>query len=106
MPPGRTTAPPRTLNTPSIADRGIAADRGTVVAREEAEHGGIKFGSATTHQPADGRLYLKDNDIAHVDDRMLPVTADLIPSDAASHALDPETADRLWDMSQRMLLSS
>jgi len=37
---------------------------------------------------------------------MLPLTADLIPADAASHALDPQAADRLWDMSRRMLLSS
>ncbi len=53
-----------------------------------------------------GGVYLKDSDIAPVDDRMLPLTANLIPADATSHALDPEAADRLWDMSRRMLLSS
>lgn len=53
-----------------------------------------------------GWVYLKDSDIAPVDDRTLPVTADLIPADAASHALDPDVADRLWDLSRQLLLAS
>lgn len=52
-----------------------------------------------------GGVYLKDSDIAPIDDRTLPVTADLIPADAASHALDPTAADRLWDLSQALLSS-
>ncbi len=76
--------------------------------KKTAEQGAATLVFAATSPQLDGigGVYLKDNDIAPVDDRMLPVTADLIPADAASHALDPEAADRLWDMSRRMLLSS
>lgn len=76
--------------------------------KKTAEQGAATLVFAATSPQLDGigGVYLKDSDIAPVDDRMLPVTADLIPSEAASHALDPEAADRLWDMSRRMLLAS
>jgi len=66
----------------------------------------LVFAATSPHLDGIGGVYLKDSDIAPIDDRVLPVTADLIPADAASHALDPEAADRLWSMSQRMLLST
>ena len=50
-----------------------------------------------------GGVYLKDNDIAPLDDELKPLTADRIPSDAMSHTLDPESARRLWELSERML---
>ena len=50
-----------------------------------------------------GGVYLKDNDIAPLDDEPKPLTADRIPSDAMSHSLDPQSARRLWDLSERML---
>jgi len=75
--------------------------------KKTAEQGAATLVFAATSPQLDGigGVYLKDSDIAPVDDRMLPVTADSIPSDAASHALDPEAADRLWDMSRQMLLA-
>jgi len=76
--------------------------------KKTAEQGAATLVFAATSRQLDGigGVYLKDSDIAPVDDQMLPLTADLIPADAASHALDPQAADRLWDMSRRMLLSS
>ena len=50
-----------------------------------------------------GGVYLKDNDIAPVDDEQKPLTTDQIPSDAMSHSLDPASAQRLWELSERML---
>lgn len=50
-----------------------------------------------------GGVYLKDNDIAPLDDEPRPLTADHIPSDAMSHTLDPQSARRLWEMSEQML---
>ncbi len=76
--------------------------------KKTAEQGAATLVFAATSPQLDdiGGVYLRDSDIAPVDDWTLPLTANLIPADAASHALDPEAADRLWDMSRRMLLSS
>jgi len=75
--------------------------------KKTADQGAATIVFAATNPRLDGigGVYLKDNDIAPLDDRNLPVTADLIPSDATSHALDPQTADRLWDLSRQMLTS-
>lgn len=60
--------------------------------------------AATSPQLADvGGVYLKDNDVAPLDDRDLPVTVDFIPSDAAPHAIDPDAAERLWLLSEQLL---
>ena len=60
--------------------------------------------AATSPLLADvGGVYLKDNDIAPLDDEPKPLTADQIPSDAMSHTLDPDAARRLWALSERML---
>lgn len=79
-----------------------------VAGKKTAEQGAASLVFAATSPQLDGigGVYLKDSDIAPIDDRMLPVTADLIPADATSHALDPETADRLWDLSRQLLLPS
>lgn len=76
--------------------------------KKTAEQGAATLVFAATSPLLDGigGVYLKDSDVAPVDDRVLPVTADSIPADAASHALDPEAADRLWEMSLRMLAPS
>lgn len=65
----------------------------------------VVFAAASRQLDGIGGVYLKDSDVAPVDDRTLPVTADRIPADAASHALDPEVAARLWDLSRQMLTS-
>ena len=62
--------------------------------------------AATSPLLADiGGVYLKDNDIAPLDDTPRPVTADDIPADAASHSVDPEAARRLWELSEKLLVA-
>lgn len=51
-----------------------------------------------------GGVYLKDNDISRVDDT--PPTAEFDgppPTDVAPHAIDPESAKRLWALSEELL---
>lgn len=50
-----------------------------------------------------GGVYLKDNDISPLDDEPRELTADRIPAEVASHAIDPAAAERLWDLSERLL---
>lgn len=50
-----------------------------------------------------GGVYLKDNDVAPLDDEQRPLSADRIPSDATSSSLDPEAAKRLWELSEKLL---
>lgn len=50
-----------------------------------------------------GGVYLKDNDVSPLDDRPRQLTADCIPAEVASHAIDPAAAERLWALSERLL---
>ena len=60
--------------------------------------------AATSPLLADiGGVYLKDNDISRLDDEPRQLTADSIPSEVASHSIDPASARRLWDLSERLL---
>ncbi|MFD7296909.1 hypothetical protein ACFV9W_26775 [Streptomyces sp. NPDC059897] len=36
-------------------------------------------------------------------DEERPLTAESVPADAMSHSLDPDSARRLWELSERML---
>ncbi len=60
--------------------------------------------AATSPLLADiGGVYLKDNDVSQLDDGTRQLTADRIPAEIASHAIDPEAARRLWALSEHML---
>ena len=50
-----------------------------------------------------GGVYLKDNDISPLDDEPRTLTADCIPAEASSHAIDPAAAERLWALSESLL---
>ncbi|WP_424952607.1 SDR family NAD(P)-dependent oxidoreductase [Deinococcus sp.] len=50
-----------------------------------------------------GGVYLKDNDISPLDDEEKPLTAESIPSDVAPHSIDPQSARRLWQLSEQLL---
>ena len=50
-----------------------------------------------------GGVYLKDNDVSPLDDEERQLTADCIPAEVASHSIDPQAAERLWAMSERMI---
>ena len=47
--------------------------------------------------------WLDADDIARLDDTPRPVTPEEIPAEASSHALDPEAARRLWDLSEKLV---
>jgi len=52
-----------------------------------------------------GGVYLKDNDISALDDAPRPLTADSVPSEVTSSSIDPISAQRLWELSERLLKS-
>lgn len=53
-----------------------------------------------------GGVYLTDNDIAPLNDDMQPLSGGGIPTDAASHSIDPDDAQRLWALSELLLQGS
>ena len=60
--------------------------------------------AATSPLLADiGGVYLKDNDISRLDDEPRQLTAGYIPAEVVSHSVDPASARRLWEMSERFL---
>ena len=63
----------------------------------------LVFGAASPLLEGVGGVYLKDNDVAVLDDEVRPLTADSIPSDASSAMLDPDDARRLWDLSEQLV---
>lgn len=50
-----------------------------------------------------GGVYLRDNDISPLDDEPRPMVPDNPPVDIMSHSIDPDSARRLWDLSERLL---
>ncbi|MBL7260196.1 SDR family NAD(P)-dependent oxidoreductase [Paractinoplanes lichenicola] len=73
--------------------------------KKTAEQGAatIVFGATSPQLNGLGGLYLNNNDVAPIDDRTLVPTADAIPADAVSHALDSADAARLWTLSETLL---
>ena len=63
----------------------------------------LVFGAASPWLDGLGGVYLKDCDIAVLDDTPRTVTGDDIPSDANSAMLDPQDARRLWKLSEGLL---
>ncbi|XCM33492.1 SDR family NAD(P)-dependent oxidoreductase [Streptomyces parvus] len=65
----------------------------------------VVFAATSPRLAEIGGVYLKDNDISPLDDEVRPVSADEVPSDVASHAVDPRSAHRLWELSEELLAS-
>ncbi|WP_024805614.1 SDR family NAD(P)-dependent oxidoreductase [Nocardia sp. BMG51109] len=63
----------------------------------------IVFAAASPLLADIGGVYLKDNDISVLDDEPRPMSAVEPPSEIMSHALDPEAAQRLWELSEQLL---
>ncbi|WP_197377001.1 SDR family NAD(P)-dependent oxidoreductase [Mycolicibacterium baixiangningiae] len=63
--------------------------------------------AASNDQLADiGGVYLKDSDISPLVAEELPMTNDPgvdIPAEAAPHSIDPQSARRLWELSDKLL---
>ena len=94
----------------SYRAQGLVDGRGAAVidpraGKKTVEQGAatLVFGAASPLLDGIGGVYLKDNDVAVLDDQRRPVTADQIPSDASSAMLDPHDARRLWELSEELL---
>ncbi len=94
----------------SYRAQGLVDDEGATVidpraGKKTVEQGAatLVFGAASPLLDGLGGVYLKDSDIAVLDDEPRPLTADDIPSDANSAMLDPHDARRLWQLSQQLL---
>lgn len=79
----------------------IDPERGTKTVQQGAAT--IVFGAASPLLDGVGGVYLKDSDVAELDDTRYPLTADMIPSMANSAMLDPQDARRLWEVSEQLL---
>lgn len=101
-------------HAPAVADsyraQGLVDDNGVTIIDPEAgkktvEQGAatIVFGAASPLLDGIGGVYLKDNDVAVIDDEQRPLTPDSIPADANSAMLNPEDARRLWHVSEQLL---
>lgn len=62
----------------------------------------LVLGAASPLLDGLGGVYLKDGDVARIDDEVRPLTADSIPADASSAMLDPDDARRLWAVSEQL----
>jgi NAD(P)-dependent dehydrogenase (short-subunit alcohol dehydrogenase family) len=100
--------------TPERAARyraqGLVDDDGATVidpegGRKTVEQGAatVVLGAASPLLDGVGGVYLKDCDVAVLDDELRPLTADSLPSEANSAMLDPDDARRLWELSERLL---
>ena len=63
----------------------------------------IVFGATSPLLDGLGGLYLLDNDVSRLNDEDLPLTADSVPAEVVSHSVDPRSARRLWDLTERLL---
>ena len=63
----------------------------------------VVFAAAHPSLDGIGGVYLKDNDVSPLDDEPRQLTADCIPAEVASHAIDPVAAERLWTLSEDLL---
>ncbi|PRX97982.1 SDR family NAD(P)-dependent oxidoreductase [Allonocardiopsis opalescens] len=79
----------------------VDPDRGIKSPRQGAAT--IVFGAASPLLDGTGGVYLKDCDISPLDDTARPMTEWPIPAEVASHSIDPDSARRLWELSERLL---
>ncbi len=94
----------------SYRDQGLVDERGATVidperGKKTVEQGAatLVFGAVSPLLDGVGGVYLKDNDVAVLDDEDRPLTADNIPADANSAMLDPDDARRLWELSEKLV---
>ncbi|MGH3264388.1 MAG: SDR family NAD(P)-dependent oxidoreductase, partial [Trebonia sp.] len=84
--------PDRELKTPQ---QGASTSVFAATSPLLAEIGGVYLG-----------VYLKDNDISPLDENPKPITfgtGELPPATVVPHAIDPDSAQRLWELSERLL---
>ncbi|WP_030906658.1 SDR family NAD(P)-dependent oxidoreductase [Streptomyces sp. NRRL F-5126] len=92
---------------------GLIDASGNPVIDPEKEKKTLRQGAATSVFAATsplldgiGGVYLKDNDVSPLDEDPKPIDFDADPnppSTVVPHAIDPESARRLWELSERLL---
>jgi len=94
----------------SYRAQGLVDEHGATVVdpqagKKTAEQGAatLVLGAASPWLDGIGGVYLKDSDVAVLDDAEREMTADVIPAEASSAMLDPDDARRLWDVSEQLL---
>jgi NAD(P)-dependent dehydrogenase (short-subunit alcohol dehydrogenase family) len=94
----------------SYREQGLVDENGATVIDPEGGKktieqgaGNLVFGAASPLLDGIGGVYLKDGDVAKIDNEVRPLTADSVPSDANSAMLDPDDALRLWTVSEQLL---
>lgn len=50
-----------------------------------------------------GGVYLNNSDVSELNDDQPPVSAEMVSGDVVSHSIDPASARRLWELSERLL---
>ena len=50
-----------------------------------------------------GGVYLNNNDVSQLNDDQPPMTPEEISADVVSHSIDPASAQRLWELSERLI---
>lgn len=97
------------MSKESLRAQGLLDEEGNPIIDPAAGKKTIAQGAATLVFAATspklariGGVYLKDNDVAVLDDEARPLTADNIPSDACTSSLDPVAAKRLWELSEAL----
>jgi hypothetical protein len=63
----------------------------------------IVFGAASPLLAGMGGLYLNNCDVSQLNDNQPPLTAQEVTGDVVSHSIDPTSARRLWELSERLL---
>lgn len=63
----------------------------------------IVFGATSPLLDGIGGLYLNNNDVSQLDDDQPAPTAQEVTADVVSHSVDPRSARRLWELTERLL---
>jgi NAD(P)-dependent dehydrogenase (short-subunit alcohol dehydrogenase family) len=107
------------LNSSTGADQlramGLIDESGQAIIRPETGRKTPQQGAATIVFAATsplldgiGGVYLKDSDISPLVAETLPMTFspdEAIPAEVAPHSIDPQSAQRLWELSEQLLQS-
>lgn len=70
---------------------------------EEQGAATIVFGATSPLLSDVGGVYLNNSDISQLNDNQPAPTAQEVTADVVSHSIDPSSAERLWDLSERLL---
>ncbi|UED83097.1 SDR family NAD(P)-dependent oxidoreductase [Streptomyces profundus] len=82
----------------------IAPERGQKTAQQGAST--TVFAATSPLLSGIGGVYLRDNDISALDEDPSPIVFGVEPilvTDVVPHAVDPKSAERLWELSERLL---